>query len=111
MKVRMVWICLSVHLLLAGVAAAEVDPSICSEGLPVVLHDSGMLQSCNLKRNYEVNGITCQGDNEITFYPTGALESCTLYEESTINGIACEPEEMVTFYQDGNLYMCVKKAD
>ena len=111
MNIRNIWISICFFLFLGSVPAFAVDQSICSEGSTVSMYDSGMLKSCNLKANYDGNGITCQNDYEILFYGTGELQSCILYREFTINGVRCRPEGLVSFYRDGSLRECVKSSD
>jgi hypothetical protein len=95
-------------LLLGVIPVFAADPSICSQGLTISFYDSGNLRACNLRENYDINGITCLDDNEIVFYDTGELQSCTLSQEAAVRGITCQQEGQITFYRDGNLSSCVK---
>ena len=84
------------------------DQSICNPGANVVLHDNGLLKSCQLKDNYDVNNITCKNDSIISFYSNGELESCILYTDVTISNSNCKANALIYFFVDGNLKSCMK---
>ena len=98
-------------VLLFGSHAHAVDSSICNPGVKVEVHDNGSLRSCDLKEDYEANGIRCRNENRITFYDNGNLESCILSEPATIGAYDCEQYALIYFYPDGRLRSCMKPVN
>lgn len=86
------------------------DQSICDPNANIVLHNIGALQSCQLKDNYNINGITCKQGTIIRFYDNGQLDSCVLNSEVTISDTRCKPDAPISFYINGNLRSCMKLA-
>ena len=111
MKIRNLFMIFAACLLLGSIPGFAADPSICADGSTVILYQSGRLKSCDLKNNYDINGVTCQSDYEIVLYDSGALLSCMLYEETTIGKIHCKQEGLISFYEDGSLYSCSSSED
>jgi len=97
--------------LVAGSNAHAVDSSIYSPGVKVEVHDNGSLRSCDLKEDYEVNGIQCRNENRISFYNNGKLESCILSAPATIGAYECEQYTLIYFYPDGRLKSCMKPVN
>ena len=102
---------LSLALLVGSTTAYAVDPSICNSSANVVVHENGSLKSCELKDDYEANGIRCRNENGISFYDNGSLESCILSTPTTIGGNSCGQFALVSFYPDGKLKSCMKPAN
>lgn len=97
--------------LVVGSNAHAVDSSICVPGVKVEIHDNGSLRSCDLKEDYEVNGIQCRNENRISFYNNGNLESCILSAPATIGAYECEQYALIYFYPDGRLKSCMKPVN
>jgi hypothetical protein len=110
MRIKKIFFCAVLVLLMGGAPGYAVDQSLCRDGSDVFLNDNGTLLSCTLRDEYGANGIACESDRQITFYNNGALQSCILAEQTTINGITCEADWTITFYRDGNLATCVKDS-
>ncbi|MEN6373958.1 MAG: hypothetical protein ABFD75_04135 [Smithella sp.] len=87
------------------------DQSICNPDANVVLYDNGLLESCQLKDDYDVNNITCKNGGLISFYENGKLESCMLSAEVNISDTKCKPDAPISFHIDGNLKSCMKQDD
>ena len=88
-----------------------IDPSICIAGGKVVFYESGSLRSCDLKDDYQANGIRCHNGNRISFYQNGNVESCILSERTTVGGNECGQFVLISFYPDGKLKSCVKPVE
>jgi hypothetical protein len=84
----------------------SVDQSVCSSGGNVALHDNGSLRTCELKDNYEANGIRCISRSRAVFCDNGNLESCTLSTIATIGENKCDQFGVISFFPDGNLKSC-----
>jgi hypothetical protein len=88
-----------------------VDQSICSSGGNVVLHNNGSLRMCELKDDYEANGIRCGKQSRAVFYDNGNLESCTLSAPTTIGENKCDQYGLISFFPEGNLKSCKKPSN
>jgi len=85
------------------------DQSICNSGANIVLHDNGLLKSCQLKDDYDANNIRCKNGGSLSFYSNGKLESCVLSAEATIAENKCKADGLISFYIDGKLKSCLKQ--
>ena len=85
-----------------------VDQSICNPGSNVLLHNNGSLKACQLKDDYDANGIRCKNDYPVGFYDNGNLESCVLFAPVTIAENKCKENGQISFFIDGKLKSCVK---
>ena len=85
------------------------DQSLCNPGANVVLHDNGLLKSCQLKDDYDTNNIRCKNGGSISFYNNGKLESCVLSSEVTIAESKCKADGLISFYVDDKLKSCMKQ--
>ena len=88
-----------------------VDQSICNPGSNVELHNNGSLKACQLKDEFDANGIRCKVEFPVGFYRNGSLESCVLSASATIAGNKCKEDDQISFYIDGKLKSCVKPGD
>ena len=111
MDIGKIGLCLSLYLVMSILPAYAVDDSICIDGTRIVLYSNGILKSCNLRDDFEANGIKCMNDRPITFFDTGDLESCILSERSTIDNNNCKGDRKIAFYRNGALASCVKSED
>ena len=98
-------------LLFAGFNVYAVDQSICNPGSNVELHNNGSLKACQLKDEFDANGIRCKVEFPVGFYRNGSLESCVLSASATIAGNKCKEDDQISFYIDGKLKSCVKPGD
>jgi antitoxin component YwqK of YwqJK toxin-antitoxin module len=95
--------------ILVGFNVYAADQSICNPGGNVVLHDNGLLKSCQLKDDYDANNIRCKSGGSVSFYSNGKLESCILSADATIAESKCKADGLISFYIDGKLKSCVKQ--
>ena len=95
--------------ILVGLNIYAADQSICNSGANVVLHDNGLLKSCQLKDDYDANNIRCKNGGVISFYSNGKLESCVLSESVTIENNKCKADALISFQSDGTLKSCMKQ--
>ena len=101
--------CLALISILAGFNVYAADQSICNPGANVVLHNNGLLKSCQLKDDYDANNIRCKNGGSVSFYSNGKLESCILSAEATIAESKCRADGLISFYIDGKLKSCMKQ--
>jgi hypothetical protein len=100
---------LALTLVLASFNVYAVDQSICHSGANVVLHNNGLLKSCQFKNDYDANNIRCKSDGPVNFYNIGNLESCVLYAPVTIAQNKCKEDGLISFYIGGKLKSCMKQ--
>jgi hypothetical protein len=91
--------------------AHAVDQSMCYSGTNVEYHNNGSLKACELKADYEANGIRCRDRGRVSFYEDGNLESCILSDPTTIGENRCDQFGIVFFYPDGKLKSCMKPTN
>ena len=110
MKISNIVIFLSLTLAsaLASFTVYAADQSICHPGANILLYDDGSLKACQLKNDYEANGIKCKSNAPVSFYNNGSLESCALATPATIGANKCKEDGLISFYIDGKLKSCVK---
>jgi hypothetical protein len=102
---------LVVTSVLAGFTVYAADQSICHPGANVLLYDNGSLKACQLKNDYDANGIKCKTDGAVSFFNNGNLESCVLSTPATIDMNTCKESGLISFYIDGKLKSCVKPSN
>ena len=102
---------LSVALVTVSFNVYAADPSICSSGEAVVLHNNESLRSCELKDDYDANNIRCSNRSRVSFYDNGNLESCILSTPTTIGENNCDQSGLISFYPDGKLKSCTKPGN
>lgn len=99
-------------LVLIFLAAAfnvfAADQSICHPGAKISLYNNGSLQTCQLKSDYDVNGIQCKSNAAINFYNNDSLESCMLAKSTSIGMVKCRQDGLISFFIDGKLKSCMK---
>ena len=100
---------LALILILVIINVYAADQSICNSGANVVLHDNGLLKSCQLKDDYDANNIRCKSGSSVSFYSNGNLESCVLSAETTVANNKCKADGLISFYIDGKLKSCMKQ--
>jgi hypothetical protein len=94
--------------LAAGFSVFAADQSICHSGAKILLYNNGSLQTCQLKSDYDVNGIQCKSNTAINFYNNDRLESCTLAKSTSIGMVKCQQNGLISFFIDGKLKSCTK---
>jgi hypothetical protein len=104
----LLFLSLALTSVLTGFTVYAADQSICHSGANVLLYDNGSLKACQLKNDYEANGIKCKSDGPVSFYDNGNLESCVLSTPATIDTNKCKEGGMISFFIDGKLKSCVK---
>ena len=94
---------------LASFNVYAANQSICQSDANVVLHDNGLVKSCQLKDDYDANNIRCKNGGSVSFYSNGKLESCVLSADATIAESKCNADGLISFYIDGKLKSCMKQ--
>ena len=100
---------MALTLVLINFNVYAADQSICNSGANVVLHDNGLLKSCQLRDDYDANSIRCKNGGPVSFYSNGKLESCVLSAEVNIAKSKCKADGLISFYIDGKLKSCMKQ--
>jgi hypothetical protein len=88
--------------------AHALDASNCNADATIEYHRNGSVKSCQLKDNFDINGITCNGLNYISLYANGNLESCVLSVSATVGEKECESLGPISFFPDGKIKSCTK---
>jgi hypothetical protein len=94
------------------------------EGTIVFFSHDGVMESCFLQQDTEIQGHLCKGhaDNwQTAFYPSGKLKLAWLAKDETIQGIPCASAKIwraffgggagTYFYENGNLAGCKVARD
>lgn len=102
---------LAVATVLAGYTVYAADQTICNFEATVVFHKNGSVKACQLKEDFNENGVRCKNEGTITFYSNGSLESCVLSDPAAIGENKCKDSGVISFYVNGHLKSCVKPED